>query len=248
MAITLKSAREIDIMRRAGKIVADVLDLMRNEVKPGVTTAELDRMSRELIESRGASPSFLGHQGFTASICASVNEEVVHGIPGPRVLVEGDIFSIDVGAYLEGHHADSALTLPVGQISPAAQRLIEVTERAFYCGVEQARAGKRVGDISAAVQQVALDEGFGIVRELTGHGVGRTLWEDPSIPNFGRAGTGAPLRPGMTIAIEPMFTVGDARVRFLDDGWTVVTDDGELAAHYEHTVLITSGEPELLTR
>ncbi len=248
MAITLKSTREIEIMRRAGKIVAEVLDLMKREVRPGVTTAELDRISRELIESHGASPSFLGHQGFTASICASVNEEVVHGIPGPRVLVEGDIFSIDVGAYLEGYHADSALTLPVGEISDEARRLIEVTELGFARGVEMARAGNRIGDISSAVQQVAETNGYGIVRELTGHGVGRSLWEDPSIPNFGRAGTGAILRPGMTIAIEPMFTTGDAGVRFLGDGWTVVTEDGGLSSHYEHTVLITPGEPELLTR
>ncbi|MGA7670277.1 MAG: type I methionyl aminopeptidase [Nitrolancea sp.] len=248
MAITLKSARELEIMRRAGKIVAEVLELMRQEVRPGVTTGELDRMSRELIELRGASPSFLGHQGFTASICASVNEEVVHGIPGPRTLVEGDIFSIDVGALLEGYHADSALTLPVGEISDKARRLIEVTEQAFFRGVEFARAGNRIGDISAAVQQVATDAGYGIVRELTGHGIGRSLWEDPTIPNFGRSGTGAVLRPGMTIAIEPMFTIGDARVRILDDGWTIVTDDGELSAHYEHTVLITPEDPELLTR
>ncbi len=248
MAITLKSTREIEIMRRAGKIVAEVLDLMRSEVRPGVTTAELDRLSRELIESHGASPSFLGHQGFTASICASVNEEVVHGIPGPRKLVEGDIFSIDVGAYLDGYHADSALTLPVGNISDQARRLIDITEQGFASGVTMARAGNRIGDISAAVQQVADGEGYGIVRELTGHGVGRSLWEDPSIPNYGRAGSGALLRPGMTIAIEPMFTTGDPRVRFLDDGWTVVTEDGGLSAHYEHTVLITPGDPELLTR
>lgn len=247
MAITLKSSREIDIMRRAGKIVAEVLDLMRAEVRPGVTTSELDRMSHDLIVSHGASPSFLGHQGFPASICASVNNEVVHGIPGPRQLLPGDIFSIDIGVYLDGYHADSALTLPVGPVSADARILIEVTEYAFARGLEQARAGNRIGDISAAVEAAGLNAGYGIVRELTGHGIGRLLWEDPSIPNFGKAGTGAMLRPGMTIAVEPMFTIGDPDVRILDDGWTVVTVDGGLSSHYEHTILITSADPELLT-
>ncbi len=248
MAITLKSTREIEIMRRAGRIVSEVLDLMRSEVREGITTAELDRMARELIESHDARPSFLGHQGFPGSICASVNEEVVHGIPGPRKLVEGDLFSIDIGVNLEGYHADSALTLPVGIVSQEASRLMSVTEEAFTRGAMQARAGNRVGDISAAVEQVANEAGYGIVRELTGHGIGRSLWEDPSVPNYGRPGTGALLRSGMTIAIEPMFTIGDPTVRFLDDGWTVVTEQGGLSAHYEHTVLITSGNPELLTR
>ncbi len=248
MAITLKSTREIEIMRRAGRIVAEVLDLMRAEVREGITTAELDRMARELIESHDAKPSFLGHQGFPGSICASVNEEVVHGIPGLRALAEGDLFSIDIGVNLEGYHADSALTLPVGVVSQEASRLMSFTEEAFTRGSMQARAGNRVGDISAAVEQVANEAGYGIVRELTGHGIGRSLWEDPSIPNYGRPGTGALLRPGMTIAIEPMFTIGDPAVRFLDDGWTVVTEQGGLSAHYEHTVLITSGNPELLTR
>ncbi len=248
MAITLKSSREIEIMRRAGAIVAEVLAEMRERVRPGVTTAELDRIAREIIESRGASPSFLGHQGFPGSICASVNDEVVHGIPGPRVLNDGDLFSIDIGAYLEGYHADSALTLPVGTVSAQASALVEVTERAFLAGAEQARAGNRVGDISAAVQQVADEAGYGTVRELTGHGIGRSLWEDPSIPNFGRAGSGVLLRTGMTIAVEPMLTIGDPAIRFLDDGWTVVTEQGGLSAHYEHTMVITEHEPKLLTR
>lgn len=247
MAITLKSSREINIMRRAGRIVAEVLDLMRAEVRPGVTTAELDRMSHDLILSHGALPSFLGHQGFPASICASVNAEVVHGIPGPRQLMPGDVFSIDVGVCLDGYHADSALTLPVGAISADARILIEVTEYAFARGLEQARTGNRIGDISAAVESAGLNAGYGIVRELTGHGIGRSLWEDPSIPNFGKPGTGAMLRPGMTIAVEPMFTIGDPDVRVLDDGWTVVTVNGGLSSHYEHTILITSDDPELLT-
>jgi methionyl aminopeptidase len=248
MAITLKSSREIDIMRRAGAIVAEVLDLMRATVHPGVSLEELDRLARELIESRGGKPSFLGHQGFPASICTSVDEEVVHGIPSPDVLERGEIVSIDVGVLLDGYHADSALTLPVGQISVEAARLIEVTEASFYRGIEHARSGQRIGDISAAIQGVAELNGYGIVRELTGHGVGRSLWEDPQIPNYGHAGTGPLLRPGMTIAVEPMFTVGDPATMVLEDGWTVVTLDGGLAAHYEHTVLITSGEPELLTQ
>jgi methionyl aminopeptidase len=248
MAITLKSSREIDIMRRAGAIVAEVLDLMRATVHPGVSLEELDRLARELIESRGGKPSFLGHQGFPASICTSVDEEVVHGIPSPDVLERGEIVSIDVGVLLDGYHADSALTLPVGQISEAAARLIEVTEASFYRGIEHARSGQRIGDISAAIQGVAELNGYGIVRELTGHGVGRSLWEDPQIPNYGHAGTGPLLRPGMTIAVEPMFTVGDPATMVLEDGWTVVTLDGGLAAHYEHTMLITSGEPELLTQ
>jgi methionyl aminopeptidase len=248
MAITLKSSREIDIMRRAGAIVAEVLDLMRATVHPGVSLEELDRLARELIESRGGKPSFLGHQGFPASICTSVDEEVVHGIPSPDVLERGEIVSIDVGVLLDGYHADSALTLPVGQISVEAAKLIEVTEASFYRGIEHARSGQRIGDISAAIQGVAELNGYGIVRELTGHGVGRSLWEDPQIPNYGHAGTGPLLRPGMTIAVEPMFTVGDPATMVLEDGWTVVTLDGGLAAHYEHTVLITSGEPELLTQ
>jgi methionyl aminopeptidase len=190
MAITIKSSREIDIMRRAGKIVAEVLETMRTAVRPGVTTAELDRIARQIIESHGARPSFLGHQGFTASICASVNDEVVHGIPGPRMLVDGDIVSIDVGALVEGYHADSALTLPVGTVSDAAMSLVKSTEEAFFAGVAQARSGQRVGDISSAVQRIAERDGCGVVRELTGHGVGRSLWEDPSIPNYGKAGTG----------------------------------------------------------
>lgn len=248
MAITVKSAREIDNMRRAGRIVAEVLDTMRERVRPGITTAELDQIARQIIQSHGARPSFLGHQGFTASICASVNEEVVHGIPGPRVLVDGDLFSIDVGAIMDGYHADSALTLPVGTVSDSALALMRTTEEAFFAGAALARAGKRVGDISAEVQRVAEAAGYGIVRELTGHGIGRSLWEDPSIPNYGKAGTGDLLRTGMTIAIEPMLTIGDPAIRFLDDGWTVVTEQGGLAAHYEHTVVITDGEPELLTR
>ncbi|HVB63102.1 MAG TPA: type I methionyl aminopeptidase [Nitrolancea sp.] len=248
MAITLKSSREIGIMRRAGAIVAEVLDLMRTAVRPGISLEELDRLARELIELRGGTPSFLGHQGFPSSICASVDEEVVHGIPGLDVLERGEIVSIDVGVLLDGYHADSALTLPVGAISDEAAKLIEITEASFYRGIEHARSGQRIGDISAAIQAVAEQHGFGIVRELTGHGIGRSLWEDPQIPNYGHAGTGPLLRPGMTIAVEPMFTTGDPSTMVLEDGWTVVTVDGGLAAHYEHTVLITNGEPELLTK
>jgi methionyl aminopeptidase len=248
MAITLKSSREISVMRRAGAVVAEVHDLMRATVRPGISLEELDRLARELIESRGGRPSFLGHQGFPASICTSVDEEVVHGIPSPDVLVSGQIVSIDVGVLLDGYHVDSALTLPVGTVSEDAASLIEVTEAAFFRGIEEARAGQRIGDISAAIQEVAERNGFGIVRELTGHGIGRSLWEDPQIPNYGRAGTGPLLRPGMTIAVEPMLTIGDPSTIQLEDGWTIVTQDGGLAAHYEHTLLITGGNPELLTQ
>ncbi|HEX3723883.1 MAG TPA: type I methionyl aminopeptidase [Nitrolancea sp.] len=248
MPISLKSSREINNIRRSGAIVAEVLDRLRVAAQPGVSLEELDRIANELIESHGAKPSFLGHQGFPASICASVNDEVVHGIPSPRQLEPGDIVSIDVGVLLDGYHADAALTLPIEPISPEAARLIEVTEAAFFRGLEEARAGRRIGDISAAIQEVAQLHDLGIVRELTGHGIGRSLWEDPQIPNYGHAGSGTLLRSGMTIAVEPMLTIGDPSIVQLEDGWTVVTRDGGAAAHFEHTILITTGEPELLTK
>lgn len=247
MAITLKSSREIGFMREAGRVVAEVHELMRRSVRPGVTTAELDHLVHDLITSRGGTPSFLGYHGFPASACISVNEEIVHGIPGPRVLKEGDIVSVDVGAIIHGYHGDAAITLPVGQVSESALRLIEVTEESFRAGAEQARVGNRLGDISAAIEAVARGQGFDLVREYTGHGIGRAMHEDPSVPNFGRADTGPRLRAGMSLAIEPMLTVGSAETRVLDNQWTVVTVDGSLAAHYEHTVLITEQGPELLT-
>jgi len=247
MAIALKSAREIGLMRAAGLVVAEVLDLMRERVAPGITTRELDRLAYELITARGGKPSFLGYHGYPASICASVNEEIVHGIPGDRVLVEGDIISIDVGVIIDGYHGDAAITLPVGQVSDEARRLIAATEGAFRAGAAAAVAGKRLGDIGAAIDSYAAAHGFAVVREYTGHGVGRAMHEEPTVFNYGRPGTGLRLRPGMTLAIEPMLTSGSARTRVLPDGWTVVTADGALAAHYEHTVLVTEDEPVLLT-
>ncbi|MDI3339765.1 MAG: type I methionyl aminopeptidase [Sphaerobacter sp.] len=247
MAIALKSAREVRLMRAAGLVVAEVLNLMRESVAPGVTTRELDRLAYELIVRRGGQPAFLGYHGFPASICTSVNEEIVHGIPGDRVLAEGDIIAIDVGVILEGYHGDAAITLPVGRVSPEAERLIAATEGAFHAGAAQAVAGKRLGDIGAAIQSYAEERGFSVVREYTGHGVGRAMHEEPTVLNYGRPGTGLRLRAGMTLAIEPMLTAGNGMTRVLADGWTVVTADGSLAAHYEHTVLVTDDDPVLLT-
>lgn len=247
MAIALKSAREVARMRAAGLVVAEVLALMRERVQPGITTRELDRLAHDLITRRGGVPSFLGYQGFPASICASVNEEIVHGIPGDRVLAEGDIISVDVGVILDGYHGDAAITLPVGRVSPEAERLIAATEGAFHAGAAQAVAGQRLGDIGAAIEGYATAQGFEVVREYTGHGVGRKMHEEPTVFNYGRPGTGLRLRSGMTLAIEPMLAAGSARTRVLSDGWTVVTADGSLAAHYEHTVLVSEDGPVLLT-
>jgi methionyl aminopeptidase len=251
--IALKSPAEIEKMRRASRIVAEVLEMMREQVEPGVTTAELDQMAEEIIRGHNAIPSFMGYPPgsvypFPASICASVNEELVHGIPGPRVLKEGDIISIDVGAILDGYHGDAAITLPVGQISPETQRLLEVTEGALYAGISAAKAGNRSGDVSAAIQSYVEDRGYNVVREYTGHGIGRSMHEDPQVPNYGEPGKGVPLRRGMTIALEPMVLAGDRRVRVLDDHWTVVSYDGELTAHFEHSIAITDGDAEILTR
>ena len=251
--ITLKSDAELDKMRSANRIVAEVLQRMREEVAPGVTTAELDEMAEDVLRKHNATPSFKGYppgsvHPFPASICASVNEELVHGIPGPRVLEQGDIVSIDVGSIVDGYNGDSAITLPVGQVSAEAQSLLEVTEQALYAGIAAARAGNRSGDISAAIQAYVESHGFNVVREYTGHGIGRKMHEDPQVPNYGRRGTGVRLRKGMTIALEPMVLAGDRRVRVLDDHWTVVSQDGELTAHFEHTIAITDGEAEILSR
>lgn len=247
MAISIKSTREIELMRASGEIVGEVLELMRQHVQPGVTTAELDRIAREHIAARGGKPSFLGYHGFPASICASVNEEIVHGIPTGRVLQEGDIISVDVGVIRHGYHGDAALTLPVGMVSDEARRLIETTEGAFQAGIAQAAAGNRLGDISATIQEYAESRGYDLVREYVGHGIGREMHEEPQVPNFGVANTGPRLRSGMVLAIEPMLTIGPAATRVLQDGWTVVTAGGGLAAHYEQTVAITPEGPVLLT-
>ena len=245
--ISLKSPREIECMRRAGRLTAQARALAGSLVRPGVTTHEIDTAVRKFIESHGAKPSFLGYGGFKGSACISINEEVIHGIPGPRKLKEGDIVSVDVGAYLDGFHGDCAATFPCGEVSPEAMELIRVTEQSFWEGIKLARAGNRVFDISHAVQQYVESHGCSVVRDSVGHGVGAKLHEAPEVPNFGPAGHGPRLQPGMTIAVEPMVCAGDWRVKVLKDGWTTVSADGSLTAHYENTILITDGEPEVLT-
>ena len=247
--IELKSSRELDLMRRAGHILADVVDVVRASVRPGVSTLELDEAVEAFIRGRGATPAFKGYRGFPATVCVSINEEVVHGIPSAhRRLKEGDIVGLDLGCIVEGYYADRAFTLAVGDIPPKVQALLDVTQRSLELAIEQCRAGRRLSDISHAVQRHVEGEGFAIVRAFVGHGIGRALHEDPQVPNFGEPGRGPALRPGMVLAIEPMVTMGSWEVRILDDGWTAVTSDGSLAAHFEHTVAITENGPEVLTR
>jgi methionyl aminopeptidase len=245
--ITLKRDDEIEKMRVSGAIAAGALRLAAGKIAAGMTTEELDALIDGFIRSRGAEASFKGYNGYPASICASVNEEVVHGIPGKRVLKEGDIISIDVGAYKGGYHGDSAMTLPIGKINGDAQRLLEVTRAALYKGIEKAVPGNFLGDISHAVQSEVESHGFSIVRKLVGHGIGRRMHEDPQVPNYGRPGRGVVLREGMVLAIEPMVNAGGADVIVLDDNWTVVTADRSLSAHFEHTVAIREGGPDILT-
>lgn len=245
--ITLKSAREIELMRRAGKITAAARALAGEMVKPGVTTREIDKAVYQFIKSQGAEPSFLDYNGYPASVCVSVNDEIIHGIPGKRVLQEGDIVSVDVGAYIGGFHGDCAATYACGKISEEAQRLIDVTRQSFFEGIKNAREGCRISDIGHAVQEYVESNGFSVVREYVGHGVGRQMHEAPEVPNYGAPGHGPKLLRGMTIAVEPMVNMGTAAIRQMPDGWTVKTADGKYAAHYENTLLITSGEPELLT-
>lgn len=234
-------------MRVAGRLLARVHEAVAECIRPGVSTKELDQVAYETIKRLGAEPSFLGLYGYPATINASINEEVIHGIPGPRKLREGDLISVDIGLHIDGFHSDAARTYGVGKISEDAERLMCVTRESFFKALEQCRIGKRVGDISSAVQTHVEAAGFGVLREYTGHGVGRKLHEDPTVPNYGRAGRGPRLEAGMVIAIEPMVTEGSYRIRILDDEWTVVTQDGKLSAHYENTVVITEGEPEVLT-
>lgn len=245
--ITLKTASELDSMRQAGRIAATALRRAGEAVRPGVTTAEIDRVVLDTIRSMGAEPSFLGYNGFPASACVSINDIVIHGIPGPRVIHEGDIVSLDIGALWEGFHGDTAATFPVGDVSAEAMRLIEVTRGCFDAALEFAREGYRISDISRAVQSAAEGAGCGVVRDFTGHGVGRALHEDPDVPNFVTESRGVRLIPGMTIAIEPMINMGTGDIFIERNGWTVRTADGRLSAHHEHTVLITSGAPVLLT-
>ena len=245
--ITLKSPHEIELMRRAGKITAAARAVARDMVKPGVTTAQIDKAVFQFIKEQGAIPSFLHYNGYPASVCVSVNDEIIHGIPGKRVLQEGDIVSVDVGAFIGGFHGDCAGTYPCGQVSDEALRLIRVTQQSFFAGMKYAREGYRLSDISAAVQAYVEANGFSVVREYVGHGVGRQMHEAPEVPNYGKPGHGPRLLRGMTIAVEPMVNAGTAAIRQMPDGWTVRTADGKNAAHYENTVLITAGEPELLT-
>ena len=235
-------------MRQAGRIVAEVLDLLRGMVKLGITTADLNQAAVERIELRGGRPTFKGYRGYPAHICTSINDELVHGIPSRnRRLQEGDIVSLDLGVTYQGFVGDAGTTVAVGEIHPETRRLMEVTEASLHAGIAQARAGNRIGDISAAVQKRVEADGFSVIREYTGHGVGRQMHEDPQVPNFGKAGRGIALKPGMTFAIEPMVSQGDWRTRVLDDGWTVVTADHSLSAYYEHTIAVTEGEPEIMT-
>ena len=245
--ITLKSSHEIDLMRRSGKITAAARALAGEMVKPGVTTQEINDAVERFIRKQGAVPSFLHYNGYPASVCISVNDEIIHGIPGKRVLREGDIVSVDVGAYIGGFHGDCAATFPCGRISPEARRLIDVTRQSFFEGIRFAREGQRLQDISAAVQSYVEQNGFSVVREYVGHGVGAKMHESPEIPNYGRPGHGPRLLRGMTLAIEPMVNAGAAAIQQLSDGWTVKTADGKWAAHYENTILITDGAPEILT-
>ena len=246
--VYIKSSSEVEKMRKAGQIVSRTFDALESHIKAGVTTKELDTIAREFILSQGAKPSFLNYNGFPASICASVNNVVIHGIPSSeQKLSDGDIISLDIGAFIDGHHGDACRTCPVGNISNEAQKLIDVTRQSFFEGIRYARHGERLFSVSAAIQEYVEKNGFSIVRNYCGHGIGKNLHEDPEVPNYGKAGHGIRLIKGMTLAIEPMVNQGGYAINTLRDGWTVVTADGKLAAHYENTILITDGEPELLT-
>ena len=245
--IALKSAHEIEAMRLAGKITAAARALAREMVKPGVTTQQIDKAVFHFIREQGAIPSFLHYNGYPASVCISVNDEIIHGIPGKRVLREGDIVSVDVGAYIGGYHGDCAGTYPCGQVSDEALRLIRVTQDSFFEGLKFAREGYRLSDISHAVQTFVEANGYSVVREYVGHGIGRNMHEAPEVPNYGKPGHGPRLLRGMTLAVEPMVNAGTAAIKQMPDGWTVKTADGKYAAHYENTIAITDGEPEILT-
>jgi len=246
--IILKSPEEIETMRTAGRIVADARGKVVAAVRPGITTAALDAIAEEHIVAQGATPSFKGYRGFPASICTSVNEQIVHGIPGDRALKEGDLLALDFGAIWEGYHADSAVSVFVGEPPSAeAEKLVRVTEDSLEAAISQIREGGRLSDIGHAVQQVVEGAGFSVVREYVGHGIGQSLHEDPQIPNYGPPGRGPEMRPGIVLAVEPMVNIGEWETRALEDGWTVVTADGSLSAHVEHTIALTEGGPEVLT-
>lgn len=248
MSVSIKSEREIELMREAGRLLSIAHEEMRRALKPGMSTWEIDRLGEEVIKSFGCTPNFLHYNGYPASVCVSVNNEVVHGIPSKkRFIQEGDIVSLDAGLIYKGYHSDAARTHAVGEISPEAAQLIEVTRQCFFEGIKYAKAGNHLHDISQAIQKYAEQFGYGVVRDLVGHGIGTHLHEDPEIPNFKTRGRGIKLHKGMTFAIEPMINAGSFQVNWLDDDWTVVTEDGSLSAHYENTIVITDGEPEILT-
>ena len=246
--IELKSAREIGLMRQAGHILSEVMQRLRTTVKPGVTTLELDTDVEDFIRSRGARPAFKGYRGFPATVCISINEEVVHGIPSARRYVkEGDIVGLDLGCIVEGYYADCAFTVAVGEVPPRVQELLDVTRESLERGIQECRPGRRLSDVSHAIQIHVERYGFSVVRAFVGHGIGRALHEEPQVPNFGDPGRGPQLKPGMVLALEPMVTMGSWEVKILDDGWTAVTKDGSLAAHFEHTIAVTESGPEVLT-
>ena len=248
MSVSIKTSREIELMKVAGKYLEEVHERLAEHIKPGITTWELDKIGEEMIRSLGCTPNFLNYNGFPASFCISLNDEVVHGIPShSKVIQEGDLVKIDAGLIYKGYHSDAARTYAVGEVSPEARQIMDVTKQSFFEGIKQAKAGNHLYDISAAIGDYAESFGYGVVRDLVGHGIGTHLHEDPQIPNFRQHRRGLRLMPGMTLAIEPMINIGRADVEFMDDDWTVVTQDGTLSAHYENTILITDGEPELLT-
>lgn len=248
MSVSIKSAKEIELMREAGRLLEITHNELQKAIRPGISTWEIDRLGEQIIRSFGCIPNFLHYNGYPASICVSVNDEVVHGIPSKhRILQEGDIVSLDAGLIYKGFHSDAARTHAVGKVSPEAQKLMDVTKQCFFEGIRYAKAGHHLHEISAAIGNYARSFGYGVVEDLVGHGIGRALHEDPQIPNFPQKRRGIRLMPGMTLAIEPMINIGRCDVEWLDDDWTVVTEDGSLSAHYENTVLITDGEPEILT-
>jgi methionyl aminopeptidase len=245
--IHIRTSKEIEIMRQSNRLAAQVLQKLKEAITPGVTTRELDQLAERLIRAAGAAPAFKGYRGYPASLCVSVNEEVVHGIPGKRRLKQGEIVSLDVGVFLNEYYGDAAITVPVGQVSQEAARLLEVTQQALAKGIEQARDGNRLLDISFAIQSWAESQGYSVVRDFVGHGIGRNLHEDPQVPNFGAPHAGPRLRTGMVLAIEPMINAGTWEVKVLDDGWTVVTADSGLSAHFEHTIALTEQEADILS-
>jgi len=246
--ITIKTEEDLEKIRQACKIVARVLEKLKKSIKPGISTLEIDRIAEEFIKKSGALPAFLGYRGYKFSTCISINEQVVHGLPSDRKLKEGDIVGVDVGAIFDGYYGDNAKTFSVGAVGKKAKKLIAITEECLYLGIKQARDGAHLGDIGAAIQSHAEKHGFSVVRDLFGHGVGKNLHEDPLIPNFGKKGDGPELKSGMVLAIEPMLNIGRSDIETLEDNWTVVTKDREMSAHFEHTIAVTDGEPEILTK